>query len=194
MLVAGLSPYAVAGHRRLRRLRARDRQYGADRLFGRRQPARHVVGRRHERGYDDGLFGHSGGARRRSASSASAPASRPVFVALSGLLVVVFLMAGLAARRRFRSEASAIALAAKRFGPTVRQTRDKRARLARRAAQLRDASYAAGQIRPISIRMSTTTRITPTNARRAVAPGARMRPRRNRAQQDQDENDDEDGR
>ena len=43
MLVAGLSPDAVAGDRRLRGLRARHRQHGADPVFGGRQPARHVV-------------------------------------------------------------------------------------------------------------------------------------------------------
>ena len=96
MLVAGLSPapsLAIAG---LCALRHRHRQHGADRLFGGGQPARHVVGR------GNGVVTTMGYCGILLAPSAIGFIGEqiglgPVFVALSALLVLVFLMAGLPA-------------------------------------------------------------------------------------------------
>ena len=105
MLVGRPGAVALAGHRRLRLLRARHRQHGADRFFGRRQPAGHVVRHRHERRHHDGLFRHPGGAL---GDRLRRPSDRLLagFRRLSGLLVVVCLMAGSLRRAEFAPDSA----------------------------------------------------------------------------------------
>ena len=108
-----------------------------------------------------------------------------VFVALSGLLVVVCLMARLARTADF---------APRQTGEYTRERFAPRSTAAKGGWQARSSSRFSRSDASQQHQDDHHDQDHAENSRGAVAPGARMRPGRNRAQQDQDENDDEDGR